>query len=244
MSNPVFNDKAMNAGDSVSLSAEPMTINGAVNKTFILLGFLVASSFLVWTMFSQNYVALAEMLGIVGAIVGFILAMVIIFTKKAMHVLTPLYAVAEGLFIGGISAKFEAMYPGIVMQAIVATMFALFVMLSLYRAGVIKCTEKFRSTLMIAMISIIGIYLIGFIGSFFGYSIPQIHTSSNIGIGFSAIVVVIASLNFIIDFDVIEKGAQSMLPKNFEWYGAFGIMVTLVWLYLEILRLLAKLRER
>ncbi|MPN55055.1 hypothetical protein SDC9_202734 [bioreactor metagenome] len=121
---------------------------------------------------------------------------------------------------------------------------ALFSMLFLYKTGTIKCTEKFKSVLFISTLSICGIYLINLIGSFFGMQIPQIFTSSYIGIGFSLLVVGIASLNLIIDFDFIERGSQQMLGKSFEWYGAFGLMVTLVWLYIEILNLLSKLRDR
>ena len=150
----------------------------------------------------------------------------------------------EGLFLGGISAVFNVSYPGIVIQAVLATFATMFSMLGLYRMGVIKCTDKFRSIVFISTISIAVLYLMQWIGSFFHYSIPAIFGTGTIGIGFSILVVGIAALNLILDFDFIEKGSQAMLPKDYEWYGAFGLMVTLVWLYIEILRLLAKLRDR
>ena len=148
------------------------------------------------------------------------------------------------LFLGGISAVFNAAYPGIVIQAVLATFAAMFTMLALYRLRVIQCTDKFRSVIYISTISIAVLYLIQWIASFFHYSIPAIFGAGTIGIGFSVIVVGIAALNLILDFDFIERGAQNMLPKDYEWFGAFGLMVTLVWLYVEMLRLLAKLRDR
>jgi uncharacterized YccA/Bax inhibitor family protein len=158
--------------------------------------------------------------------------------------MAPIYAISEGVLIGGASLILEQAYPGIAIQAVSLTMLALFSMLALFKAGLIKCSEKFRSVIFISTLSICGIYLINFIGHFFNMQIPFLFTSSPIGIGFSLIVVGIAALNLIIDFDFIEKGSQYFLPKNMEWYGAFGLMVTLVWLYIEIINLLAKLRDR
>ena len=148
------------------------------------------------------------------------------------------------MFLGGVSATFEASMPGIVSQAVAGTFAALFSMLILYRANVIRCTDKFRSVIFITTASIAVVYLVNFIGSFFGLHVPLINSSSTAGIVVTAVIVVIAALNLFIDFDFIERGAQNMLPKDMEWYGAFGLMVTIVWLYLEILRLLAKLQSR
>lgn len=242
MPNPVFSQNVIQK--ETIIEAEPMTVNGAINKTFILLALLLATSFVVWDMFFKGYsdkVAMLSMVGFVGSIISFI---VIMFNRRSVSIAAPIYAACEGLLLGGISAMFEKTYPGIAIQAIGATFMALFSMLFLYRVGAIRCTDKFRSVLFISTLSIAGIYLINLIGSFFGMQVPQISTSSNIGIAFSAVVVVIAALNLIIDFDFIERGAQGMLAKSYEWYGAFGLMVTLVWLYIEILNLLAKLRER
>ena len=243
MSNPVFSNRAMAENERI-LSGEPMTINGAINKTFVLFLLLLATSVYEFSLFAQGYTDKAMslvMAGFVGTIIAFIL---ILFARKTIKVMAPIYALCEGLILGGISAIMEANYPGIVVQAVGSTFMAFFVMLALYRAGIIKCTEKFRSVLMISMFSILGIYLVQFIGSFFNMSIPGLFTSSLVGIGFSAVVCVIAALNFIIDFKVIEDGAAQMADKSFEWYGAWGLMVTFVWLYIEILNLLAKMRDR
>lgn len=242
MPNPVFNENVFSK--ATVLDAEPMTINGTINKAFILFGLLLVSSFVVWDAFFKGYadkVAMYTMTGFIASIISFIVIMV---NRKAIAIAAPIYAVSEGLVLGGISAMFEKAYPGIAVQAIVSTFAALFSMLFLYRIGAIRCTEKFRSVVFISTLSIAGIYLVNLIGSFFGMHIPQISTSSNIGIAFSLIVVAIAALNLIIDFDFIERGSQGLLAKSYEWYGAFGLMVTLVWLYIEILNLLAKLRDR
>ena len=161
-----------------------------------------------------------------------------------MTSLVPLYAACEGLLLGGLSSIFEASYPGIVAQATLGTFAAFFSMLILYRAKLITCTEKFRSVIFISTASIAVVYIVNFIGHFFGYAVPVINSSSNSGIVLNLVIVAIAALNLIIDFDFVEKGAQRMYPKKYEWYGAFGLMVTLVWLYVEILRLLAKVNRR
>lgn len=242
MANPVLNNNMIE--QARVLEGEPMTINGAINKTFILFACLIASAAYTWYLAFNGFTDKAQALTFGGAIVGLILALVIIFSRKAMHILTPLYAIAEGFFIGGVSAVYAAAYAGIVMQAVVATFAALASMLLLYRMNIIKCTDKFRSVIFTATLSIAIVYLIQIVASLFGRGIPQVFTSSAIGIGFSLIVVAIAALNLIIDFDFIERGSQGLLEKKYEWYGAFGLMVTLIWLYLEILRLLAKLSDR
>lgn len=242
MANPLFNENVTE--QARVLEGEPMTINGAINKTLILLTCLFIAACYTWYLAFAGFSDKAQLLTVGGAIIGFILAMVIIFTRKAMHVLAPLYTVCEGFFLGGISAVYAAQYAGIVMQAVLATFAALFSMLALYRFGVIRCTEKLRAVIFTATLSVALVYLIQIIASFFGRGIPQIFTASPIGIGFSVIVVAIAALNLIIDFDFIERGAQSLFEKKYEWYGAFGLMVSLIWLYLEILRLLAKLNDR
>lgn len=231
------------SGENIVLDSSIMTVNGAINKTLILFSCLFLSAAFTWGSLMSGFVDRAQMLTIGGAVVGFILAMVIIFSgnKSLYKVLTPIYALAEGCFIGGISAFFESSIAGIVVQAVIATMVTILMMLTLFRAGIIRATEKFRSVLFTATLSVGAIYLIQWIASFFGRSIPEIFTASPIGIGFSVIVVAIAALNLINDFDFIEKGAEFSLQKEFEWYGAFGLMVTIVWLYIEILHLLAKI---
>ena len=240
MSNPILNEKFVN--QEQVLQGEPMTVNGTIQVTAFLGVLLVAAAAFVWTRFSLGYTDLALMLTAGGAIVGFILALIVCFTRSKF--LIPVYAVCEGLFLGGISAQFEVSYPGIVAQAVAGTFAALFSMLILYRANVIKCTDKFRSVIFIATLSIAAVYLINFIGSFFNMQVPALNSASPIGIGISLIVCVVAALNLIIDFDFIEKGSQMMLPKDMEWYGAFGLMVTLVWLYIEILRILSRFNNR
>ncbi len=240
MANPILNENY--AAQERVLQGEPMTVNGTIQITAFLGLLLVASAAFCWSRFTLGYTDMGMMLTAGGAIVGFILALVIAFTR--VKYLIPVYAACEGLFLGGISASFEASYPGIVSQAVAGTFAALFSMLILYRAKLIQCTDKFRSVIFIATCSIAVLYLINFIGHFFHYAVPVINSSSNFGIAFSIIVVIIAALNLIIDFDFIERGARNMLPKDMEWYGAFGLMVTIVWLYLEILGLLAKLQDR
>ena len=236
MSNPILNDKFT---EQVRvLEGEPMTVNGTIQVSAFLGLILVASAAFVWTRFTAGFTDLATMLSIGGFIVGAILALIIAFTR--IKYLIPVYAACEGLLLGGVSAAFEAVYPGIVVQAVAGTFAALFSMLILYRTGMIRCTDKFRSVIFIATASIAVVYLVNFVGSFFNMQVPYLNSSSPVGIGISLVTVVIAALNLIIDFDFIERGAQNMLPKDMEWYGAFGLMLTLVWLYLEILKLLAK----
>ena len=240
MANPILNEKF--AEQERVLQGEPMSVNGTIQITAFLGILLVAAAVFTWTRMSLGYTDLAAMLTGVGLIVGFILALIISFTRNKY--LVPVYAVCEGLFLGGVSATFEASYPGIVSQAVAGTFAALFSMLILYRANVIRCTDKFRSVIFIATLSIAAVYLINFIGSFFHMHVPLIDASSPAGIAVSVGICIVAALNLIIDFDFIECGAQNMLPKDYEWFGAFGLMVTIVWLYLEILRLLAKMQDR
>lgn len=243
MANPILNNMQKNE-IAYALESEPMTVNGSINKTFILLAFVFLAACYTWGLAMNGFTDKAQILTTGGAIIGFILAMVLIFSRKAMNILAPLYAVAEGFFLGGVSAVYAAEYSGIVLQAILATFAVLAVMLLLFRANIIQVTDKFRSVILTATLSIAAIYLIQIVASLFGRGIPQIFTGSTIGIGFSIVVVLIAALNLILDFDFIEKGANAMLPKEYEWYGAFGLMVSLIWLYIEILRLIAKTQSR
>lgn len=240
MANPILNEK-FNVQERI-LDGEPMTINGTIQVTLFLGLLLVASASFVWAKYTQGFTDMAIMLTGLGAIAGFITGLIVAFTRNKY--LIPVYTVFEGLFLGGISASMESTYPGIVLMAVCSTFAALFSMLILYKLRIINCTDKFRSVIFIATLSILGVYLINFIGSFFGLHVPLINSASNAGIAISAVISVIAALNLIIDFDFIERGAQNMLPKDMEWYGAFGLMVTIIWLYVEILRLLAKINSR
>ena len=229
-----------------STASEVMTLQGTVNKTGILLALVVLSASYTWNIFFQSGNPGSVMpLAMGGAIVGFILALVTMFKRQWAGITAPLYAVAEGLFLGGISAIFEAQYPGIVIQAVGLTLGTLTSLLFLYKTGIIKPTENFRLMIVSATMGIGLLYLVSFLMNMFGSAgIGFIHSNGIFGIGFSLAVVAIAALNLVLDFDFIEQGSEVGAPKYMEWFGAFSLMVTLIWLYIEILRLLAKLRSR
>lgn len=243
-SNPALNSKTFE-GLTTARSTETMTIDGTVNKTALLLLFVVAPAFYVWRIFFQSgnpAVVMPYVLG--GAIGGLIVAIVTAFKKEWSPVTAPIYAVLEGLFLGGISATFEARWPGIVVQAVALTFGTLFCLLMAYKSRIIKVTENFRLGIFAATGAIAVFYLVTMVLSFLKIQVPFVFGSGPIGIIFSLVVVVIAALNLVLDFDFIEKGAEHGAPKYMEWYGAFALMVTLIWLYLEILRLLSKVRDR
>lgn len=243
MSNPIM-AKGFSKGEYIN--SEPMTINGTLNKLFVMFVLLLVSFGVVWNQYSLGFMDKVNILTTVGAIGGLALALIICFTRKAMGILVPIYAFCEGMALGGISASFNAVLPGIVSQAVAGTFFTLFALLALYKAGIIRVTAPFRSTIFVATVGITLTYLVSMILSLFGVHAlsAALMSSSSFGIAFSAIVCIVAALNLTLDFDFIEKGAQMGYGKDMEWYGAFGLMVTLVWLYLEILRLLAKLNSR
>ena len=220
-------------------SDKVMSIQGTVNKTFLLLLITVFSASWVW----DNPARFLPFIWL-GVIGGFIVALVTVFKKELSPITSPIYAFVEGLVLGAISAIFERSYPGIVIQAVALTFGTLFCLLMAYKSRLIKVTENFKLGVVAATGGIFLIYLVSFIMGFFGKTIPFIHESGLIGIGFSLFVVIIAALNLVLDFDFIEKGAEYGAPKYMEWYGAFALMVTLIWLYLEILRLLSKTRRR
>lgn len=229
-------------GTRAGFGADTMTIQGTVNKTALALVILMATASYTWNLgVADPRVPAFTMVGLIG---GLVLAMVTIFKKEWAATTTPMYAALEGLALGGISATFEARYPGLVSQAVFLTFGTLGALLLAYRSGVIKATENFKLGIFAATGGIAIVYLVNFVMSFFGSGIPMIHGSGTVGIAFSVIVVGVAALNLVLDFDFIEQGAESNAPKYMEWYGAFGLLVTLVWLYLEILRLLSKLQER
>ena len=224
-------------------SGEAMTLQGTVNKTAILLLLLVLASCWTWTQARVNPAMVGQWLWI-GLLVGFIIGLVTVFKKEWAPVTAPIYAIAEGLVLGGISAIFETQYPGIVIQAVALTFGTLAALLMAYSSRIISVTENFKLGVVAATGGICILYLVDLVMMFFGRRIPMIHESGILGIGFSIFVVIIAALNLVLDFDFIEKGSQSNQPKYMEWYAGFGLIVTLVWLYLEILRLLAKIRRR
>ena len=239
-SNPMMKDNVFTRSLA---GVEKMTLQGAVNKTITLLALVVIGAGFTWNLFYNQGAAAVQPWMIGGLIGGLVVAMVTIFKQTWAPFLAPVYAVLEGFALGGISAFFEASFPGIVVQAVALTFGVLFCLLMVYKSGLIKVTENFRLGVVAATGGIALVYVIGFVGSFFGWQMPYIHESGVIGIGFSLFVVVIASMNLVLDFDFIERG-NGVAPKYMEWYAAFGLIVTLVWLYLEILRLLSKLRNR
>ncbi len=241
-SNPVFTK--MNNDNGAILQSAPMTVNGTIGKAFLLILIALVAGAAVLYEAIQGYTDKVMTIMTIALFGGLVTGLVAVFVKKLTKYFAPIYAFCEGALLTGVSLMLEAQFPGIAVQAVVGTMFAFLVMLILYRVGLIKATEKFRSVLMTAMVAILLIYLVNLVGMFFNFSIPFVNGSGHMGILFSGIVVAIAALNLILDFDFIEQGQANMLPKDFEWYGAFGLMVTLVWLYIEILRLLAKLRGR
>jgi len=250
--NPALNPQTFTRFPSTVVGTEKMTIRGTVNKTSFLLLIVVAAAAWSW---NQSLVSSAEGWQAeavfrpgpwvwIGAIGGFIMALITIFKKHLSPYTSPAYALLEGLFLGAVSAGFEVRFPGIVMQAILGTFGTLFALLAAYRSGLIRATENFKLGLVAATGGICLVYLVTFVLGFFGTTIPYIHDSGAIGIGFSVFVVVIAALNLVMDFDFIESGEAAGAPKYMEWYAAFGLLVTLIWLYLEILRLLSKVRSR
>jgi uncharacterized YccA/Bax inhibitor family protein len=222
---------------------DTMTMPGTVNKTGILLLCAIATSAWTWSRFHTNPESVgALVLG--GAIGGFIVALVTIFKKNWAPITAPIYALLEGLVLGSISALYEVRYNGIALQAVGLTFGVLIMLLIAYSSGVIRATEKFKLGVVAATGGIAIFYFAQFILGFFGIHFSTINGAGPIGIGFSVIVVIVASLNLVLDFDLIESGARAGAPKYMEWYGAFAVMVTLIWLYLEMLRLLSKVRSR
>lgn len=247
-SNPALNERVFSR---TVATGERMTITGAVNKTFILLVLVVLAALYTWRLFYAQLAQAGPQAAaqavmpwmMTGLLAGFVVALITIFRKSWAPATAPAYAVLEGLALGGISALFEAQFPGIVIQAVALTLGTLFALLTAYRSGLIRATENFRLGVVAATGGIMVVYLISFLGRIaFGWNMPFIHDSGPIGIAFSLFVVVVAALNLVLDFDFIEKG-HGAAPKYMEWFAAFGLIVTLVWLYLEILRLLSKLRS-
>jgi uncharacterized YccA/Bax inhibitor family protein len=239
--NPLLNEKAFsNAG---SYAADAMTVNGTIQKTAALLFLAICSAAYTWTVTRVDGGSAAIPWAMGGAIGGLICVLAIYFKPVWAPILAPAYALLEGLFLGAISAILEAQFHGIVLTAAMLTMGTLGVMLFVYRMGWVKATEKFKTGVMVATGAIMLVYLVSMVLRLFSREIPFIHEGGAMGIGFSLLVVGIAALNLILDFDFIEKGSEQGAPRYMEWVGAVGLLVTLVWLYIEILRLLSKLNR-
>jgi uncharacterized YccA/Bax inhibitor family protein len=246
--NPALSESTfldLGTGTVVRHDAGAMSLNGTVNKTAFLLVLVLATAMYTWSKaYAGGGAGLAPYVW-GGAIGGLVLALVTVFKKEWSPVTAPLYAAVEGLFIGAISAVFEQRFPGIVIQAVGLTFGTLAALLLAYRSGLVKATENFKLGVVAATGGIALLYLVNMGMQMFGFQgMGFVHDSSLLGIGFSAVVVVVAALNLVLDFDFIEKGVEHGAPKYMEWYAAFGLLVTLVWLYLEILRLISKLQSR
>lgn len=226
-------------------NSAPMSVTGTVNKTLFLLFLLVVMGSYTWGLFFKTgNMALVNQWMIGGLVGGIIFGLMSMFKPAWIRFSAPMYALCQGAAMGGISAVFQAQYPGIVFQAVGLTIFTLLGMLFAFRTGLIQVTDSFRSGIISATLGIGLFYLLSIVLGFFGIEIPLIHGSGLFGIGFSVFVVSIAALNLVLDFDFIYKASRQGAPKEMEWVGAFGLLVTLIWLYLEFLRLLSKLRNR
>ncbi|MHB1420212.1 MAG: Bax inhibitor-1/YccA family protein, partial [Bacillota bacterium] len=240
--NPVLQNKNFDARAIGNEAA--MTIEGTINKTFALFTLLIIAAAYTWYRYSAAGEQAITGLMMVGLLGGFAMAMVTSFVQGMAPVTAPIYAVLEGLAIGGLSAIMESIYPGLIIQAVLLTFVVAGVMLILYRTRIIKVTAKLRTTIIIATFSVLLIYVINLVISLFGGGgIPFLQSTGPLGIGISLVICGVAAFNLLLDFDFIERCSAHRAPKHLEWYGAFGVVVTMVWLYLELLRLLSKLRR-
>ena len=249
--NPALNDSSFEKQLDAGYTGRTMTLEGTVNKTGILLMLIVATASFTWYQYVTHGPSAAYPWMIGGAIGGLIMALITCFSPTKAPYTAPIYALLEGLVLGGISVMAQTQLESrgitdvpIVLQAVCLTFGILLALLLVYRLGIIKATENFKLGVAAATGGIFMIYMVSIVMGFFGVNIPYIHEGGLIGIGFSLFVIVIASLNLVLDFDFIENGAETGAPKYMEWYGAFGLVVTLVWLYIEILRLLMKIYDR
>jgi len=236
--------KIFEKATTLSGGSSVMTINGTINKTGLMLLLVIAAAAYTWNMVMGANPGRAGTLAMTGAIGGFIIALVTIFRPQSSAVTAPIYAILEGLFLGAISAIINAQYPGVAIQAVLLTIGTLFTMLFLYRSGRIRATPRFRRGVMMATGAVIFAYLVSWIMALLGMPVGFMTSAGPLGILINLVIIVIAALNLIIDFDFIERGSQMGAPKFMEWYGAFGLMVTLIWLYLEFLRLLSRFSSR
>lgn len=243
MSNPILNSSFNTDSRTYQLNSAPMTMGGVMNKLMLLAVLMTLSGGATWYQYAIGNVDKVYTLTMVGLVAGLILALVASFARKTAPVTVPLYAFAEGAALAGISCFLEAQFPGIVVKAIASTFATLFAMYFLYAAKIIKVNEKFRSLLLTVTASIFIFYLISWVLLLFNIKIPMLCDSSPLSIGFSVVVCGIAAFNLLVDFDFIERATANFFPKEYEWFGAFGLVTTLVWLYIEILNLLAKLNR-
>ena len=247
--NPTLTEKIFDRNSNIDASLQgTMTVRGTMNKFGFLLLMVMGAAAYSWNLYANHNQSLMTGLMITGVVGGMICAFAIIFKPNWAQYISPLYAILEGFFLGGISAimndAFQKTYPGLVMQAVGLTFGVAIAMFLLYNFRIIRATEKFKSILISATMGIAVFYMISMVLRLFHVNMPFLYDSSPLGIGISLFIVAIAALNLIMDFDMIEKGAEQGAPQYMEWYGAFGLMVTIVWLYIEILRLLSRFAKR
>lgn len=243
--NPAFNEKTIQ-NLSIETGQEVMTVNGAIQKFGLMLVMVLGAASFTWAAYYQGANVMPWAIG--AAIGGFVVAMVIIFKKTWAPYLSLGYALLQGLFLGAVSAVFDDIfresYPGIVMQAVMLTFGVAIGMFVLYYFRILQATATFKKVVIGATFGIALFYFVAMIMRLFGTEMPLLHDNGWVGIGLSLFIVAIAALNLILNFDLIEQGSTQGAPKYFEWYCAFGLMVTLIWLYMEMLRLLSKLASR
>lgn len=243
--NPALSAKTF---DGLLVAGDRMSVEGTVNKSFFLIILVIGAAYFSWQSaypsgWAIDSVPVIPFWYLPVILVAFVLSLVIIFVKTTAPYLAPVYAIVEGAALGALSALFEFKFPGIVMQAVLCTFGTFAALLLAYRSGLIRATENFKLGIVAAMGGILLVYLIDLILRFFGKSVPMIHETGTVRILFSVFVTCIAALNLVLDFDFIEKGTEAGAPKYMEWYAAFGLLITLIWLYLEFLRLLSKSRK-
>ena len=242
--NPTLSERVFANQPRPAYGEQRMTLQGSINKSFLLLVVLLAGAFWPWSQYlTTGDVSIVSGSVMIGALAGLVVGMIISFKANLAPYLAIPYAALQGLAIGGISALLEARYPGIAIQAVGLTFAVLAVMLVAYKLGIIRATERFRAIVVGATGAIALVYLISIILSFFHVAVPLLNSASPAGIVISLVIVGVAALNLILDFDFIEAGAAQGAPRYMEWYAAFGLLVTMVWLYMEILRLLSKTRR-
>jgi uncharacterized YccA/Bax inhibitor family protein len=239
--NPALNERVFAGGATVT--GDAMTVQGTINKTALLLVFAFTTAAASWVL------GTADPGGVGGwalgaALAGLVVGVATVIKPRWSPVTGPLYALLEGVFLGLVSMVFEASYPGIATQAVALTFGVLGAMLLVYKTGLVKVTQRFRAGVAAATLGIFATYMVVLVLGLFGVRVPLLNDASPLGILISLAIVVVAALNLVLDFDLIDRGARAGAPRYMEWYAAFGVLVTLVWLYLELLRLLAKLRER
>ena len=241
--NPALKERTFT--DVRAAAGEPaMSLQGTATKSLLLVLLTVFSASFTWNAVASGNVGILMPAVLVGGIGGLIVALITVFKPKVSPYTGPIYAALEGLLLGGVSAMYNARFQGLPAQAVALTFGVFIALLIVYRTGLIRATENFRLGVVAATGGIMIMYLISFVLSFFGVRMAFLHDSSPLSIGISLVIVVVAALNLVLDFDFIERGVEHRAPKYMEWYAAFGLLVTLVWLYLEMLRLLAKLQGR